>query len=90
MLTLLGMVQGLALTHLAEKMPRLSTSFGPLNFLPLAAFLLCFLVVLRVFQAYVSASLTYIQCDIQLYDLASFWRRSATVLDDRWPRPRWE
>lgn len=69
-LTVVSIIQGLAFNDLAAKLPDIySFTVRTNNYAPLAHFIVCFVVLLRLFQTYVTAALHYEEWDVNIFDL---------------------
>jgi hypothetical protein len=73
MLSLLGVTQGLAINLLATKIPDVTESYWKTEgMLKVANFILCFVVVVRVFETYFSASLVKSQVKFTPIDIFQY------------------
>jgi len=69
-LALISIIQGLAFNHLAGRLPEIYADFLVRHdFVVLTHFLLCFVILLRIFQTYLLAALDYDEWSVNFFDL---------------------
>ena len=70
-LAILGVIQGLAFGHVAEKLPRITARYSRVEHaLIFSVYAVCLLIVVRVFQTYALAAIDHVMPDkLQFSDL---------------------